>query len=113
MSSSPRLVPLLLADSHKEALREECLSAIHGVLGDLATSGLRDSAVTASAGEVYRRLLEGLDAEEIQVPPCPGSPKTLWPYPVDRALPRLEASGVPEPTDPRAVAGDPDNRSSI
>ena len=67
--SSPKLVPLLLSDSHKQALRGECLSALHGVLDDLADPDrLRDPVVTASAGEVYRRLLEALDAEEIEVP---------------------------------------------
>ena len=67
--STPQAVPLLLADDHKEALRSECLSALHGVLDDLANPDrLRDSAVTASAGEVHRRLLEALDAGEIQVP---------------------------------------------
>jgi hypothetical protein len=59
----------VLADVHRKALREECFSALHGVLDDLATPArLREPAVTASAGEVYRRLLEALDAEEIQVP---------------------------------------------
>jgi hypothetical protein len=69
MSSSPQVVPLLLDDSHKEALRSECLSALHGVLNDLAKPDrLRDPAATAASGEVYRRLLEALDAGEIQVP---------------------------------------------
>jgi len=63
------LVPLLLSDSHREALRDECHSGLRSVLGDLAKPDrLRDPAVTASAGEVYRRLLEALDAEEIEVP---------------------------------------------
>jgi hypothetical protein len=65
----PTVVPLRLSDPHKEALRDECLSALHGVLGDLAIPDrLRDPTVTASAGEVYRRLLEALDAGEIRVP---------------------------------------------
>jgi hypothetical protein len=62
-------VPLILRDEQRQALREECLSALHGVLDDLAAPDrLRDPAVTASVGEVFRRLLEALDAGEIQLP---------------------------------------------
>jgi hypothetical protein len=67
--SSPQVVPLILPDNQNEALREDCLSALHGVLDDLASPDLlRDPGVTAGEGEVYRRLLEALDSEEIRVP---------------------------------------------
>jgi hypothetical protein len=67
--SSPEKVPLILPDDQREALREDCLSALHGVLDDLATPDrLRDPAFTAREGEVFRRLLEALDSEEIQIP---------------------------------------------
>jgi hypothetical protein len=51
-------------------LRELCLSALHGLLGDLARAPerLRDPAATAREGEVFRRLLEALDKKEIEVP---------------------------------------------
>lgn len=65
----PRTVPLTLPDDQRGAIREDCLSALHGVLDDLATPDrLRDPAFTAREGEVFRRLLEALDSEEIQIP---------------------------------------------
>lgn len=65
----PRTVPLILHDEQRRALRDECLSALHGVLDDLAAPDrLRDPAFTASVGEVYRRLLEAVGTGEIQLP---------------------------------------------
>jgi DNA-binding XRE family transcriptional regulator len=62
-------VPLLLADDQRKALREDCLNVLHGVLGDLAKpERLRDPAFTAAEGEIFRRLMEALDYEEITVP---------------------------------------------
>jgi hypothetical protein len=67
--SSPKLVPLILSDEHREAIREDCLSALRCVLDDLRTPDrLPDPAATAGEGEVFRRLLEALDREEISVP---------------------------------------------
>ncbi len=68
-ASSPEVVPLILADAQRAALREDCLSALWGILDDLAKPDrLRDPAVTAAEGEVFRRLLEALDDEQITVP---------------------------------------------
>ncbi len=65
----PRTVPLILSDEHREAIREDCMNGLQSVLTDLATPTLvPDPAAVAVEGEVFRRLLEALDAEEIQVP---------------------------------------------
>ncbi|MBS1892149.1 MAG: hypothetical protein JST59_12705 [Actinobacteria bacterium] len=67
--SSQKVVPLHLPDDQRETLRETCLSALHGILGDLTRPALLgDPAATAREGEMFRRLLEALDAEEIRVP---------------------------------------------
>lgn len=68
-SSSPRIVPLILSDARRDALRKDCLSALRGVLDDLRTpERLPDPGAAACEGEVFRRLLEALDREEIAVP---------------------------------------------
>src|ERR1700743_3053115 len=67
--SSPEVVPLRMADDQRETLRETCLSALHGILDDLTRPALlADPAGTAREGEIFRRLLEALDTEEIRVP---------------------------------------------
>jgi hypothetical protein len=67
--SSPESVPLLMADAHRAALRNDCLNALHGILDDLGKPDrLHDPGVTAREGEVFRRLLEALDSEEIHIP---------------------------------------------
>ena len=67
--SSLRTVPLILSEEHREALRQKCLDVLQGILADLARPTLLDDPVaTAVEGEVFRRLLEALDSEEIQVP---------------------------------------------
>ncbi|MBS1889326.1 MAG: hypothetical protein JSU06_19275 [Actinobacteria bacterium] len=67
--SSPEFVPLILPDAQRETLREMCLDSLHGILDDLATPDrLRDPSFTSREGEVFRRLLEALDSEEIQLP---------------------------------------------
>jgi hypothetical protein len=67
--SPGKVVPLILDDAHREALRENCLSALHGVLGDLKNPDrLSDPVATAREGEVFRRLVEALFDEQITVP---------------------------------------------
>ncbi len=67
--SSPKPVPLILSDEHREAIREDCLSGLQSVLADLRTPDrLPDPGAAAREGEVFRRLLEALDREEIAVP---------------------------------------------
>jgi hypothetical protein len=62
-------VPLILPDDEREALREDCLGALHGILDDLGwPDRLREPIVTAREGEVFRRLLEALDEEQIALP---------------------------------------------
>ena len=67
--SSPKIVPLILSEEHREALREDCMNGLQAILSDLKTPTLvRDPIANAAEGEVFRRLLEALDTEEIQVP---------------------------------------------
>jgi hypothetical protein len=62
-------VPLILPDDQRQALREDCLGALHGILDDLGWPDRpRDPVVTAREGEVFRRLLEALDEERIVLP---------------------------------------------
>jgi hypothetical protein len=68
-SSEPRVVPFVLPDAQRKALRSYLNSALHGILGDLRTPhALRDPSDTAREGEVTRRMLEALDQGEITVP---------------------------------------------
>ncbi len=67
--SSPKTVPLILSDEHRDAIREDCMSGLQSVLDDLRTPDrLPDPGAAAREGEVFRRLLEALDREEIVVP---------------------------------------------
>ncbi|MBS1893831.1 MAG: hypothetical protein JST59_21240, partial [Actinobacteria bacterium] len=62
-------MPLILSDEHSEALREKCMDGLQSVLTDLARPDLvRDPAAAAVEGEVFRRLLEALDNEQIKLP---------------------------------------------
>lgn len=68
-SSKPRVVPFVLPDAQRKALRSYLNSALHGILGDLRTPhALRDPSDAAREGEVTRRMLEALDEGEITVP---------------------------------------------
>lgn len=68
-SPKPRVVPFVMPDAQRKALRSYLNSALHGILGDLRTPlALRDPSDTAREGEVARRMLEALDEEEITVP---------------------------------------------
>jgi hypothetical protein len=63
------VIPLILSDEHRDAIREDCLSGLQSVLDDLRTPDrLPDPGAAAREGEVFRRLLEALDREEIVVP---------------------------------------------
>jgi hypothetical protein len=70
LPSPSAMVPFILPDDQKAALRDDCMSALFGVLDDLAVSPekLRDPLATAREGEVFRRLLEALDQGKIAVP---------------------------------------------
>ena len=67
--SSPKIVPLILSEEHREAIREDCMSGLQSVLDDLRTPDrLPDPGAAAREGEVFRRVLEALDREEVAVP---------------------------------------------
>jgi hypothetical protein len=67
--SSPKFVPLILSDEHREALRDDCMNVLQAILTDLKTpTRLRDPIANAVEAEVFRRLLEALDREQIQIP---------------------------------------------
>jgi hypothetical protein len=67
--SSQKFVPFILSDEHREALRDDCMNGLQAILADLKTpTRLRDPIANAVEAEVFRRLLEALDTEQIQVP---------------------------------------------
>lgn len=67
--SSTRLVPLELPTQQVAILRDDLLSWLFGIGQDLKIRDrLRDPAATVREGHAFRRLLSGLDADEIELP---------------------------------------------
>jgi hypothetical protein len=67
--SSGKVVPLILTDAQRDALHQNCVSVLYGVLNDLEHPEIvRDPVATAREGEVFRRLLEALADEQITIP---------------------------------------------